>query len=359
MHDSDSFELESIKLPKIFRKSWKERIDNTFLSILISSIILHGAFIGYFLINPISEESALNKIAKMQKHLVKNITEREIKIDERLAKFKFSSKAEEQEEAVEEPAADEPEKKTAQKQTSGSKPQAQSQVAEGTSQRSARKPRRTKRQVEEAVGSKGILGLLTSSGSAAKGQEVQDILGTSSRSQRDLDKTLSGLSGVKTAGTSGNGIGSGSNVRGGRSEAGGSIDDLVAGLDEAKSGSFKRSGKLVVVSEKSQIESSAGKGGVGRSYEGVAGVVLQHNRSIQYCYERELKRNPLLKGKLVIRFTITPEGMVKNVEIVSSTLDNRNVEQCVGSRIRRWNDFGVIDSSYGDTTIRQVYAFGY
>ena len=86
---------------------------------------------------------------------------------------------------------------------------------------------------------------------------------------------------------------------------------------------------------------------------------MGHVKAIKYCYERELKRFPTLKGKVAVRVTVNPEGAVKHVEIVSSTLNNDRVERCIVSRIRLWKDFKAIDPKEGDVTFRQVYAFGY
>ena len=84
-----------------------------------------------------------------------------------------------------------------------------------------------------------------------------------------------------------------------------------------------------------------------------------NNSAIQYCYQRELKRDPNLKGKIVVRFTIDISGKVRIVNIISSTLNNARVERCVVSRIQRWDDFGAIDASKGSESFRQVYTFGY
>ena len=210
------------------------------------------------------------------------------------------------------------------------------------------------------MGSKGLLALLTSSSNIAEGERVQDILGDANKSNKDLDQALSNLSGISVGRSKQEGDGTGNGVvKGGRTTSDTGIDDLVGGLGEAESRSIERTADLVVVTGASSVEGSSTGGLAGRAPEEVQAVVLKHNSSIQYCYERQLKRQPNLKGKVVVRFTITPQGTVKSVEVVSSNLGNRKVEQCMISRIRRWTDFGPIDPSFGDTTIRQVYAFGY
>ena len=206
-----------------------------------------------------------------------------------------------------------------------------------------------------AVSSRGVLALLTSSSTVASGSEVADILTGKNHIQQDLDKAISGLSVIRTGS---NGTTKSTKVKGGRSRGGAGIDDLVSDLNDTDGGSFERTGDLVSVGE-STLVGGGGNGIVGRNQDDIQGKILKHNSSVQYCYQRELKRNPNLKGKLVVRFTISPQGTVKKVEVISSTLNNRKVERCVSNRIRRWSDFGGIDSSYGDTTVRQAYAFGY
>ena len=58
--------------------------------------------------------------------------------------------------------------------------------------------------------------------------------------------------------------------------------------------------------------------------------------SIRACYERELQRNPGLKGKLVARFTITPTGAARDVGIEEDTLANPEVASCITSLIAGW-----------------------
>ena len=363
MRDSDSFESKVLAFPKEFRKDLWQIVDRRFHTVLASSLILHILVVAYFLANPLPKEHTMRTIARVQERLARAIKENEIRMNERLAQFDLSKSkplaAEEKPEAPK-PKATQPKPRA--KTSAPSKKQAPPKAGKGdrlAGRRGGRKVRDTAA-IESAVGSKGILGLLTSTGSTASGREVEDILAHSNAEQKDLDETLSNLSGMATAAGSGNGLGTGTgSVKGGRSQGVEDIDGLVSGLGKTKTSTFSRTGELVVVNETPLIEGTSKKGVVGRNQDDVQAVVMGHNNSIQYCYERELKRNPSLRGKVVVRFTITPQGTVKDVEIVSSTLDNRRVEQCIVSRIRRWNDFGAIDPKFGDTTIRQVYAFGY
>ena len=96
-----------------------------------------------------------------------------------------------------------------------------------------------------------------------------------------------------------------------------------------------------------------------REPEEVTAVVNKHLSALEYCYQRELKSNPNLRGKIVVRFTISTTGVVKDARLISSTLKNEYVERCILSRIRRWDDFSQIDPNLGDSTFRQTFSFGY
>lgn len=231
----------------------------------------------------------------------------------------------------------------------------------------------TRRQALEAiskeVSGKGILALITSSGTGASGENpVSGVLngtgGVLSAGSADLDRILSSVDGLKTSGVPGGGVGSG--ISGGsgsglgeardiRSQKLATIDDLVSG-GGASSRGLSRQGELRIEAP-SEFTGQAHKN-VYRSGQALREVLLRHVPAIQYCYERELRRNPELRGKVVVRITVAPDGSVKNAVIVSSTLENERVERCILSRILLWKDFPPIDPSEGDVTFRQVYTFG-
>ena len=352
----DVIDSNAMELPAEFRRGFWDSIDKRFITVLIGSIVFHIAFVTYFLLNPLPEEQAMMRVAKIQKQLAKKIYERELELEATRAKL-----------AMNLPKGDKPKPEAKKPKTDKPKPD-KTAVKKGTKTKKAKSPPRKSRQerrgsrgkfrqqIANAVSSKGILALLTSSSTVAGGSEVADILTGKNYIQRDLDKAISGLSGIRTGGS---GTTKATHVKGGRSQDGGGIDDLVADLSNTEGGSFERTGDLVSIGESTLVGGGDGTGIVGRNQDDIQEMILKHNNSVKYCYQRELKRNPNLKGKLVVRFRITPQGTVKEVEVISSTLNNRKVERCVSNRIRRWSDFGAIDASYGDTTVRQAYAFGY
>jgi TonB family protein len=92
----------------------------------------------------------------------------------------------------------------------------------------------------------------------------------------------------------------------------------VAGL-AAAGGSASRSG-------------SSGK--ASRSREEIELVFDKNKGAIFALYNRALRRDPSLEGKLVLRLTIDPNGAVSFCEIVSSELDDEELERKLVQRIK-------------------------
>ena len=92
--------------------------------------------------------------------------------------------------------------------------------------------------------------------------------------------------------------------------------------------------------------------------EAIQRVVNSHNAAIQDCYQQELKKTPSLRGRVIVRITIHPDGYVTDAEIVGASLRNNAVLDCILRRVRNWSDFDPVDPSLGEITIRQTYRFG-
>jgi len=87
-------------------------------------------------------------------------------------------------------------------------------------------------------------------------------------------------------------------------------------------------------------------------------TVMSHNKAIQDCYKMTLRKEVSIKGRIVVRISIDPEGCVVDVEILSSTLNNERMENCITHRIRRWKDFGICPTQKGVISFKQTYNFG-
>lgn len=79
---------------------------------------------------------------------------------------------------------------------------------------------------------------------------------------------------------------------------------------------------------------SAGRGGgAARSAEEIAMVFDRNKGAIYALYERALRMNPTLQGKLVLQFTIAPSGMVTRCRVVSSELHDPALEHEIVARV--------------------------
>jgi len=80
--------------------------------------------------------------------------------------------------------------------------------------------------------------------------------------------------------------------------------------------------------------SSSGPGGsAGRSAEEIAMVFDRNKGAIYALYERALRVNPMLQGKLVLEFTIAPSGEVTRCHVVSSDLHDPALEREIVARV--------------------------
>lgn len=61
-----------------------------------------------------------------------------------------------------------------------------------------------------------------------------------------------------------------------------------------------------------------------------------HINEVRHCYNQGLVRNPNLKGRVRIAYTITPHGKVGESKVESSTLRDASVSSCIQRATRRW-----------------------
>ena len=83
------------------------------------------------------------------------------------------------------------------------------------------------------------------------------------------------------------------------------------------------------------VQSGGGSDGAGpsRSREEIERVFDRNKGAIYALYNRALRENPSLEGKVVLRLTISPQGTVTVCEIVSSELDDPDLEQKLVQRV--------------------------
>jgi hypothetical protein len=68
----------------------------------------------------------------------------------------------------------------------------------------------------------------------------------------------------------------------------------------------------------------------------IAREIRSRRKAIAACYERALKQQPTLAGKLVVRFSLTPAGTVGAVDLDDDTLGAPDVSACIRAVVLHW-----------------------
>jgi hypothetical protein len=85
---------------------------------------------------------------------------------------------------------------------------------------------------------------------------------------------------------------------------------------------------------------AGGGPGLSRTDEEIQIVFDRHKAALYRLYNRELRRNPTLKGQMVLRMTIEPDGSVSLCELKSSDMEAPGLSAQVVGRVRTF-DFGA------------------
>ena len=197
------------------------------------------------------------------------------------------------------------------------------------------KERAASKEVQEAVKNTGLMAVIGVRGDGASAGEglVADILGSGANLAEDLDAALAGVSGVGTA-TSEDALALKSGLQGGGDGETAGIGDMATGgggAGKVKTGARKTptvKGKM----SSGRVEVETGTADAGA----IARYLKARYKSIAGCYEKELKRNPALKGKIVVRIVIGTTGRVADVSIEKDTVGSAAVATCIRNRIRPW-----------------------
>jgi outer membrane biosynthesis protein TonB len=201
-------------------------------------------------------------------------------------------------------------------------------------------------EVAKKVSRTGLLKILGSNGGGGQGA-FADVLGGASGGG-DIAAALAGAGGVGVATEAS--VGGGTGPRGGGTgkvtgigevgtQGGGKVD-LGTKKETQVQGRVQDSTPEV---ESSDVDRAA-----------LARYVRSRLKSIQSCYEKELKRNPNLKGKVVVRFVIKPSGRAGEIDIEENTLGSEAVGSCIRTTIRNWTFPFKPDS---DTAVSYPFVF--
>ncbi|MCI5072410.1 TonB family protein [bacterium] len=170
---------------------------------------------------------------------------------------------------------------------------------------------------------------------------LNDLIGSGSNITESIDKLGSknarhGLPGETT-------VREGKGIRGSASGGGNNTASIGQGLGtKGKGGGNKNMGGLsdfgtgkknVAVSASIDDEEVYIQGNIPKDV--IARIIRNHLGQIRSCYERQVIRQPKLRGKIVVRFVIGLQGRVTSTSIAETGMNNAAVEGCIQRVVRR------------------------
>jgi protein TonB len=196
-----------------------------------------------------------------------------------------------------------------------------------------RREKRSSKPRGNPAASAGLLGLIAGTGSSGKTSSIVDAL---------VDKGLvADLNSIVGAGTNLKVTKGGNNKDDidpldqliGMGGSGG-IDDFLSDLeDDVPQVTLTKKAKVDLVKPSKMTGSKEALGQ--RTEQSIWNIVSARQGRIKYLYEKYLKQNPNLRGKVTIEFTIAANGFIIEARIIESTINNPDLEGELLALVRR------------------------
>jgi TonB family protein len=340
-----------VAFPREFEKGIWESLDRRYYTILLASLAVVYGWVIYLANSEYNLEELSNQY---KQRYVQRFYQAEFVQEAATTETEtgpgFGETEQQKEEAVDQRALADAGKRSEERGVSASERMARRRAA-------AAARGRQRSSMEDEVGGTGVLAELTAGGGGGTGDAIYDVLGAEGGGVGNLDQVLGQVGGLQTASSSGQRSQLGARAGGGGGRGGtAGIDDLIeGGIGQSGSASISRQGKFSIKREGGGVTGKAAKAS-GRSADEIGRLVDKHADAIENCYKKQVALNPNLEGSISLQFTIDPDGKVTNVRILDSTLRNKNVENCITSRIQSWR-FQPINAKEGSVTVRQKFIF--
>lgn len=192
--------------------------------------------------------------------------------------------------------------------------------------------------------SKLLTALIGTRGEANSGQMIEDLLGDTDNKFGNLQDALQNVDGTAVASEAS--IAANKGATDGRGSGDASIGDLArAGTGD---GSGVGSGPGTAV--KGSTDISGIDAGSAEGADAATQTIRKYRGQIQGCYERILKSNPNVRGRLAIAIDVSG-GRVTNVSIDDNGTKSAELESCVKTAVRRWRFDAEVDGTVYPTFV--------
>ncbi|MFP4013651.1 MAG: TonB family protein [Chitinispirillaceae bacterium] len=334
---SACFQRVDKAMVKEVKGSFFTSVDPRLFWVVLLSLLVHGIVLYYLSKQKVSSKQDIVVIERIPERFARLI------VDKPVPKVKKSATSTGETEGTGEKA----------RETAPVSKSAKPTVAQR--RKAARAVEKRSAKVEQKVRNVGVLGMLTGVGKTAKGPAVADVLGSdesSGNNSSSLDEALENMAGLKKTqnlDVLDKKLVKSKDVSVAAREE---IDDLIAGVGGAKSVDLSKRGDFMIQRPES-IEGAASSSAK-RDNSAVNRIVSSHRASIRMTYQKYLRRDPSLAGKITVRFTITSSGSISVVEILENTTGNDQLEREIVRKIRMWQFDEIPD---GDVSVTYPFVF--
>ncbi|MEL7368454.1 MAG: AgmX/PglI C-terminal domain-containing protein [Myxococcota bacterium] len=289
-------------LPADVRGTLWQNLDTQFAAILFIVAVSQIALVGYARSLPYVEPTSIEQVDKLYQRMI------------------MPDRVPEPPKPPEAPKDD-----LGEQQAKKAKPKAKAKAKAKKAPKKATKAsaQAKKDALKKQVAGKGLLKVLGASRSGGD-SALNDVFSEGGSAIGDLGKAFDGIQGVDvagdaSAGTRGSGSGQGVGIGELETEGGGNVK---AGVK-----------REAAVSGSARVEAPAVDGEL--SQAAISRVLNRQKKALRDCYERALKRNRGLKGKIVISFEILETGRTSDVSI-DDQMGSSAVSRCIAGRVKYW-----------------------
>jgi TonB family protein len=306
----------TLQLPASLRGGWSQRTDWQFASALLGSFVFQVFSLAFI----------MSQDYPPPPQGIETLSDRftEVVFEKKVIKPPPPKVNEEKKDEKKDPDKKEPEKKAEKKPEPKPEPKETPEVK-------ARRKAKELRRMQKEVANKTILKFVGSKG----GDNPASILDSLKDGATDvrIAEAFDGANGIMVA----------KNSDTSRDRRLGSSSGKVAGLDSSdlkgreagKVSTGKKTERKIKGAVKIKKPSEAFGTGV-LDPNSIAKVVGRRKNAIKACYEKQLKKNPKLAGKVKIQFTILGSGRVGDVQVLQDSTGEPAVGACIKRNMKRW-----------------------
>ncbi len=326
-------------LPASASGGWLKSLEPFFMAALAFSFVVHSVMsIVVFVVEPPPPPSAEDARKWMAR-----LAETEVVIEEPVEEDTLDEDEEDEGEGKDNDKPAKPSKKADTKKAAPSKDTGAAKPS-GKAGPTASERSAVQNQVQASSAMLALIGAKGGAGDSAIGDIFSD-----NNALGDVSASLDGTVGVGIAGSGAEvtrrtaGAGNGTGGGGGS----GANIDLKGGSGGGKGPAVKKkkkaAPKAAMKTGKARIDGTIDAKSVKRT-------LRQRAKAFQACYEKALKTNSKLKGKVKVVFVINERGRVSSVDIVKDSVGSSQVSSCLKSAFKRLRfpkpDDGDVEISY-------------